>query len=308
MLQFVLRRLLLAIPTMVAASILVFLMLHLVPGDPAIVFFGDQPVTPERLEEVRRQMGLHRPLVVQYLDFVRGIPRGDLGRSIHNRTPVLEELRTRVGSSAELALAAFVLAAALGLTLGLLSALWRGKWIDAGAMLVALGGVSMPIFWLASMLIFVFSLKLGWFPAIGFGGGWNRLILPATALGFISSATLARLVRSSVLEVLLQPFVTTARSKGLREAVVIQRHVLKNAFIAVITVMGLQFGTLLSGAVITETVFARPGVGKLLVDAISNKDFPIVQGAVLFIALVYIMINLLVDLSYAYLDPRIRFE
>lgn len=307
MLQFVLKRLLLAIPTMVAASILVFLMLHLVPGDPAIIFFGDQPVTPERLEEVRRQMGLHRPLVVQYLDFVRGIPRGDLGRSIHNRTPVFEELRTRAGSSAELALAAFVVAVALGLSLGLLSALGRGKWVDAGAMLVALGGVSMPIFWLASMLIFVFSLKLGWFPAIGFGG-WNRLVLPAMALGFISSATLARLVRSSVLEVLLQPFVTTARSKGLREAVVIRRHVLKNAFIAVITVMGLQFGTLLSGAVITETVFARPGVGKLLVDAISNKDFPIVQGAVLFIALIYIMINLLVDLSYAYLDPRIRFE
>lgn len=307
MLRFLARRLLLAIPTMVAASIVVFLMLHLVPGDPAMIFFGDQPVTPERLEMVRRQMGLHRPLFVQYLDFVRGIPRGDLGRSIHNRTPVLEELRLRIGSSGALALAAFVVAVGLGLTLGLISALWRGKWIDAGAMLIALGGVSMPIFWLAAMLIFVFSLKLGWFPATGFGG-WNRLILPAFALGFISSATLARLVRSSVLEVLLQPFVTTARSKGLREAVVIQRHVLKNALIAVVTVMGLQFGTLLSGAVITETVFARPGVGKLLVDAILSKDFPIVQGTVLFIALVYIVINLLVDVSYAYLDPRIRFE
>jgi len=307
MLQFVVRRLLLAIPTMVAASILVFLMLHLVPGDPAIIFFGDQPVTPERLELVRHQMGLDRTLVIQYLDFVRGIPRGDLGRSIHNRTPVFEELRTRVASSATLALAALVVAGALGLSLGLLSALGRGTWIDAGAMLVALAGVSMPIFWLAAMLIFVFSLRLGWFPATGFGG-WNRLVLPAVALGFVSAATLARLVRSSVLEVLLQPFVTTARSKGLREAVVIRRHVLKNAFIAIVTVLGLQFGTLLSGAVITETVFARPGVGKLLVDAISNKDFPIVQGAVLFIALIYTVINLVVDLSYAYLDPRIRFD
>lgn len=307
MLRFLIRRLLLAIPTMVAASIVVFLMLHLVPGDPAIIFFGDQPVTPERLEDVRRQMGLHRPLFVQYIDFVRGIPRGDFGRSIHYRTPVLEELGLRIGSSAALALAAFVVAVGLGLSLGLVSALWRGKWVDAGAMLVALGGVSMPIFWLSAMMIFLFSLKLGWFPATGFGG-WNRLVLPAVALGFISSATLARLVRSSVLEVLLQPFVTTARSKGLREAVVIQRHVLKNALIAVVTVMGLQFGTLLSGAVITETVFARPGVGKLLVDAILSKDFPIVQGTVLFIALVYIVINLLVDLSYAYLDPRIRFE
>jgi len=307
MLQFVVRRLLFVLPTMVAASILVFLMLHLVPGDPAIIFFGDQPVTPERLEMVRHQMGLDRPLVIQYLDFVRGIPRGDLGRSIHNRTPVFEELRTRVASSATLALAAFAVAGVLGLGLGLLSALRRGTWIDAGAMLVALAGVSMPIFWLAAMLIFVFSLRLGWFPATGFGG-WNRLVLPAVALGFVTAATLARLVRSSVLEVLLQPFVTTARSKGLRETVVIRRHVLKNAFIAIVTVLGLQFGTLLSGAVITETVFARPGVGKLLVDAISNKDFPIVQGAVLFIALIYTVINLVVDLSYAYLDPRIRFD
>jgi ABC-type dipeptide/oligopeptide/nickel transport system permease component len=307
MLQFLIKRVLLAIPTMVAVSVLVFLMLHLVPGDPAIIFFGDQPVTPERLEQVRRQMGLHRPLPVQYLDFVKGIPRGDLGRSIHNRTPVWEELYTRAGSSAQLALAAFVVAVVLGLGLGLISALRRATWIDAAAMLVALGGVSMPIFWLAAMLIFVFSLKLGWFPATGFGG-WNRLVLPAVALGFISSATLARLVRSSVLEVLWQPFVTTARSKGLRETLVVRRHVLKNAFIAVITVMGLQFGTLLSGAVITETVFARPGVGKLLVDAISNKDFPLVQGAVLLVAVIYIIINLLVDLSYAYLDPRIRFE
>jgi ABC-type dipeptide/oligopeptide/nickel transport system permease component len=307
MLQFLVRRLLLAIPTMVAVSILVFLMLFLVPGDPAIIFFGDQPVTPERLELVRRQMGLHRPILVQYLDYVKGIPRGDLGRSIHNRTPVLEELRQRVGSSAQLALAAFVVAIVLGLAMGLLSALRRATWLDAAAMLVALGGVSMPIFWLAAMMIFIFSLKLGWFPATGFGG-WNRLVLPAMALGFISSATLARLVRSSVLEVLWQPFITTARSKGLREAIVVRRHVLKNAFIAVITVMGLQFGTLLSGAVITETVFARPGIGKMLVDAISNKDFPLVQGAVLFIAMIYIVINLLVDLSYAYLDPRIRFE
>jgi ABC-type dipeptide/oligopeptide/nickel transport system permease component len=301
------RRLLLAIPTMVAVSILVFLMLFLVPGDPAIIFFGDQPVTPERLELVRRQMGLHRPILVQYLDYVKGIPRGDLGRSIHNRTPVLEELYLRAGSSAQLALAAFAVAIVLGLGLGLISALRRATWVDAAAMLVALGGVSMPIFWLAAMMIFIFSLKLGWFPATGFGG-WNRLVLPAMALGFISSATLARLVRSSVLEVLWQPFVTTARSKGLRENVVVRRHVLKNAFIAVITVMGLQFGTLLSGAVITETVFARPGIGKLLVDAIANKDFPLVQGAVLFIAVIYIFINLLVDVSYAYLDPRIRFE
>jgi peptide/nickel transport system permease protein len=307
MLQYLAKRLLLAVPTLLAVSALVFLMLYLVPGDPAIIFFGDQPVTPERLEQVRRQMGLHRPLLVQYLDFLGGALRGDLGRSIHNNTPVFEEVTSRIGSSAQLALAAFTVAAVLGMGLGLISALRRSTWVDAAAMLVALGGVSMPIFWLAAMLIFVFSLKLGWFPVTGFGG-WNRLVLPAVALGFVSSATLARLVRSSVLEVLWQPYVTTARSKGLRETLVVRRHVLKNALIAVVTVMGLQLGTLLSGAVITETVFARPGVGKLMVDAISSKDFPLVQGAVLFVALVYIVVNLLVDLSYAYLDPRIRFE
>jgi len=307
MLRYLVKRALLAIPTMFAVSVLVFVILHLVPGDPAAIFIGDRPATPERLAQIRHVMGLDRPLLVQYGDFLWRLGRGDLGRSIHTNTSVLAELLTRVGSSAELALTSFAVAVALGLGLGLISALRRGTWVDAGAMLVALGGVSMPIFWLASMLIFVFSLKLGWFPATGFGG-WNRLVLPSVALGFISSATLARLVRSSVLEVVWQPYVTTARSKGLREAVVIRRHVLRNAFISIITVMGLQFGTLLSGAVITETVFARPGVGKLLVDAILNKDFPLVQGAVLFVAVVYIVVNLLVDISYAYLDPRIRFE
>lgn len=307
MLQYLVKRALLAIPTILAVSVLVFLVLHLVPGDPAVVFIGDRPATPERLAQIRRVMGLDRPLLSQYLDFLRRLGRGDLGRSIHTNASVEDELVARVGSSAELAAAAFAVATALGLGLGLISALRRGTWVDAGAMLLALGGVSMPIFWLASMLIFVFSLKLGWFPATGFGGA-NRLVLPSLALGFISSATLARLVRSSVLEILGQPYVTTARSKGLHESVVLRRHVMRNAFISIITVMGLQFGTLLSGAVITETVFARPGVGKLLVDAILNKDIPLVQGAVLFVAVVYIVVNLLVDLSYAYLDPRIRYQ
>ena len=307
MLPYVAKRLLLTVPLLLAVSVLVFLVLHLVPGDPAIVFIGDREATPERLAQIRHVMGLDRPLVVQYVDYLGKLSQGNLGRSIHSDRPVLGELTTRAGSSAELAVASFLIAVALGLGLGVISALRRSTWIDAAAMLVALGGVSMPIFWLAAMLIFVFSLKLGWFPATGFGG-WNRLVLPAFALGFVSSATLARLVRSSVLEVLWQPFVTTARSKGLREALVIRRHVLKNAFISVVTVMGLQFGTLLSGAVITETVFARPGVGKLLVDSILNKDFPLVQGAVLFIATVYIVMNVLVDVSYVYLDPRIRFE
>ncbi len=307
MVEYIAKRLLLTIPTIVAITVLVFLILHAVPGDPAIIFLGENSATPERLDAIRRSMGLDRPLVEQYLDFLAGIVRGNLGRSLFSHFPVMHEIGIRVPPSAQLAVAAFLLAITLGLALGIISALWRSTWIDAGAMLFAILGVSMPIFWLASMLIFVFALTLGWFPATGMGG-WNRLVLPALSLGLISSATLARLVRSSVLEVLSQPFVTTARSKGLAEMTVVARHVLKNAFIPVITVMGLQFGTLLSGAVITETVFARPGIGKLLIEAILNKDFPIVQGVVLFIAIIYVLINLMVDVSYAFLDPRIRFD
>jgi peptide/nickel transport system permease protein len=195
----------------------------------------------------------------------------------------------------------------LGISVGIVSALWRSTWIVVTAMVVALLGVSMPIFWLGLMLIFVFSLMLGWFPATGFGG-WQRLVLPAVTLGLLTSATLARLARSSVLEILWQPYIRTARSKGLNEQRVVGRHVMRNVVILLITVAGLQLGELLSGAVITETVFARPGIGKLLVDAILNKDFPVVQGVVLLIAVVYTVINLLVDVSYAYFDPRIRFE
>lgn len=307
MLQYVLRRLLLIVPTMVAITFVVFLMLHAVPGDPAIIFAGDRNVTPERLAVVRRDMGLDRPLLVQYVDYLTRIFRGNLGRSLFSQIPVTREIGNRITSSAELAVAAFTLASVLGVALGVISALWRSTWIDAAAMTFAIIGVSMPIFWLASMLIFVFAITLGWFP-ITAGGGLHRLVLPALALGMISSATLARLVRSSVLEVLAQPYVTTARSKGLREITVLVRHVLKNAFIPVVTVMGLQFGTLLSGAVITETVFARPGMGKLLIDAILVKDFPVIQAVVLFVALVYVLINLIVDLSYGLLDPRIRFD
>jgi ABC-type dipeptide/oligopeptide/nickel transport system permease component len=307
MLQYIARRLLLMIPTIVAITLLVFLMLHAVPGDPATIFAGDKNVTPERLAVVRRDMGLDRPIMVQYLDYLSRILRGNLGRSLYGQIPVTYEIGNRVSSSAELAVAAFLLAAVIGILLGVVSAMWHSTWIDAAAMSFAIVGVSMPIFWLASMLIFVFAIQLGWFP-ITAGAGLHRLVLPAFALGVISSATLARLVRSSVLEVLSQPYVTTARSKGLTEVVVLARHVLKNAFIPVITVMGLQFGTLLSGAVITETVFARPGMGKLLIDAILIKDFPVIQAVVLFVALVYVLINLLVDVSYALLDPRIRFD
>jgi peptide/nickel transport system permease protein len=305
--EYVLRRFALIVPTIVAVSAIVFFMLYLTPGDPAIIYLGDTPATPERLAQIRHAMGLDRSLPVQYLSYVQRVAQGDLGRSLRTAGSVLGEIEYRAPSSAELAVAAFAVTLVLGLSLGVVSALWRSTWVDVAAMVVALLGVSMPIFWLGLMLIFVFSLVLGWFPATGFGG-WQRLVLPAVTLGLLTSATLARLARSSVLEILWQPYIRTARSKGLNERHVVGRHVMRNVIILLITVAGLQLGELLSGAVITETVFARPGIGKFLVDAILNKDFPVVQGVVLLIAVVYTMLNLLVDVSYAYFDPRIRFE
>jgi peptide/nickel transport system permease protein len=302
---FIRQRLLLAIPTVFAVSIAVFLMLHLIPGDPASIYLGDQLATPERLERIRQEMGLDRPIHVQYLDFVGRALQGDLGRSLQNGRPVALELSERLPRTAELAAAAFLVSLLFGVSLGILSALRHNTWVDTFAMLIALVGVSMPIFWLGLLAILVFSIQLSWFPITG-QQGLVSLVLPATVLGIVSSATLARLVRSSLLEVLRHEYVTTARAKGLRERLVVRRHALKNALIPVATVLGLEVGSLLSGAVITETVFARPGIGKLIVDSIQSKDFTVVQGGVLFVAVVYVVVNLAVDVSYAFLDPRIR--
>lgn len=305
MIGFIQRRLLLAIPTVFAVSIAVFLMLHLIPGDPASIYLGENLATPERLERIRQEMGLDRPLHVQYLDFVGRALQGDLGRSLQNDRPVALDIAERLPRTVELAAAAFLVSVVFGVSLGILSALRHNTWVDTLAMLVALVGVSMPIFWLGLLAILVFSIQLGWFPVTG-QQGIASLVLPAAVLGIVSSATLARLVRSSMLEVLRQEYVTTARSKGLARRVVIWRHAFKNALIPVVTVLGLEVGSLLSGAVITETVFARPGIGKLVVDSIQSKDFTVVQGTILLIAVTYVLVNLIVDVSYAFLDPRIR--
>ncbi len=305
MIVFIQQRLLLAIPTVFAVSAAVFLMLHLIPGDPASIYLGDNLATPERLERIRQEMGLDRPIHVQYLDFVGRALQGDLGRSLQNGRPVALELSERLPRTAELAAAAFIVSLLFGVSLGILSALRHNTWVDTLSMFVALVGVSMPIFWLGLLAILVFSIQLSWFPVTG-QQGIVSLVLPATVLGVVSSATLARLVRSSMLEVLRHEYVTTARAKGLRERVVVRRHAFKNALIPVVTVLGLEVGSLLSGAVITETVFARPGIGKLIVDSIQSKDFTVVQGGVLFVAVVYVVVNLVVDVSYAFLDPRIR--
>ncbi len=307
MFQFILRRIFAAVPTIFLITVLAFSMLHLVPGDPAEIFLGENRSTPELLAQVRADMGLDRPLHVQYLSFVTDALQGDLGNSLNNGRSIVREVGERFPATIELTLAALAIAIVLGVGLGIVSALNHNTWIDSAAMVFALVGVSMPVFWSSLLLIFVFSVRLQWFPAIG-EGGLERLVLPAFALGMLSSATLARLVRSSMLEVLGQDYIRTAVAKGVRPRTVTFRHALKNALIPTITVIGIQFGQLLSGTVITETIFARIGIGRYYVESLLNKDFPVVQALTLMIAVLYVVINLLVDISYSYIDPRIRYE
>lgn len=303
--KYIQQRVLLAVPTILLTSLVVFLMLYLIPGDPASIYLGENQATPERLAQIRHSLGLDRPLYVQYGDFLWKALHGDFGRSVQTNRPVAQEIAARMPNTIILAVAAMVLATCFGVILGVLAGLRQNSWLDTVLMLVALTGVSMPVFWLGLLLILLFAVRLGWLPATG-EGGVRGLILPAVSLAAFSTATLARLVRSSIIEVLNQDFLRTSRAKGLREWAVIVRHALPNALIPVITVIGLQFGNLLSGAVITESVFARAGLGRLVVDSIQNKDFPTVQGVILVLATTYVALNLLVDLSYAAIDPRIR--
>ena len=307
MARYVRKRLALAIPTILLASLVVFLMLFLIPGDPASIYVGEQTATPERLAEIRRVMGLNRPLHVQYADFLWRALRGDLGRSLQTNRPVLDEILGRLPGTIALAATAMAIAVTAGLGLGLASGLRQNTLVDTLAMLVALFGVSVPVFWLALLLILLFAVHLQWLPATS-SSGLRGLVLPAVSLALLSAATLARLVRASILDVLRLDYLTTARAKGLAARTVVLRHALPNAILPVITAMGLQFGALLSGAVITETIFARPGLGKLVVDSIQSKDLPTVQGVILVLAGINVLMTLLVDLSYVLIDPRSRFE
>ena len=284
--SYVRTRLTLAIPVLLGVSIAVFAMLRLLPGDPAQIMLAESGASAERVAALRQQLGLDDPLPVQYGRFLMGALRGDLGRSILSNRPVTQEIAGQLPSTIELTLAAMAVAIGIGVPLGLLAATHHNGPLDLGAMALALGGVSLPSFWLGVLLILLFSLRLGWLPATG-QGGIERLILPAFTLGFGAAAIIARLVRSSVLEVL--------------------RHALKNALIPVVTIIGLQFGALLAGTVVIETVFSRPGVGRMVVNAILVKDFPVAQGAILIIATTYVLANLIVDLLYAWLDPRVRY-
>ncbi len=306
MLTWILRRILAVVPVLLGVTLAVFSMLFLVPGDPVKMMLAEFVTNPDQVAQMRAQLHLDEPILKQYGRFVTGAVRGDLGTSIRSRRPVATEIGENLASTAQLAIAAMLVAVALGIPLGLLAALSRNSWLDVASMGAALLGVSMPSFWLGLLLIFVFSLHLAWFPATG-GGDLHHLVLPAVTLGMIAAAIIARLTRSSMLEVLGQDYVRTAQAKGLGRFAVVVRHALKNALIPIITIFGLQFGNLLAGAVIVETVFSRPGLGRLIVGGILNKDFPLVQGTVLFVATVYVLINLLVDVAYAYADPRIRF-
>ena len=306
MLTYLARRLLAVIPVLFGVTLAVFSMLFLVPGDPVKIMLAEFVTTPDQVAQMRAQLHLDEPILKQYGRFVGNALRGDLGTSIRSRRAVATEIGENVGSTAQLALASMAVAVAIGVPLGLMAALLRNSWFDAGSMIVALLGVSMPSFWLGLLMIVAFSLHLGWFPATGGGDLWH-LVLPSVTLGMIASAIVARLTRSSMLEVLGQDYVRTARAKGLAWWGVVVRHALKNALIPVITIFGLQFGNLLAGAVIVETVFSRPGLGRLIVGGILAKDFPLVQGTVLFVAAAYVMINVLVDIAYAFVDPRIRF-
>lgn len=306
MTTYLLRRLLLTVPVLLGVSFIIFAMVRLIPGDPAQVIAGEQ-ATRETVETVRRSLGLDQPLVLQYARFLRDLVRGDMGRSTRSLRPVFDELADRFPNTIELTLAGMLVASLIGIVAGVVSATRQNRWPDTLSMVFALGGVSMPVFWLGLMLMLLFSVKLGWLPPVG-RGTWAQLILPAITLGAASAAILARMTRSSLLEVLRQDFVVTARAKGLAERWVIYKHALKNAMIPVVTVMGLQFGTLLSGAVLTETVFAWPGIGRLIVESILARDYPVVQGAVLLTALTFVFVNLVVDLLYSVLDPRIRYD
>ncbi len=307
MLGYTLKRLLALIPVVIGVSLLVFASLYLTPGDPLSAILGEAVVSKEQMDQLRQQYGFDEPFYVQYFRFAGRALQGDLGRSFRYNQPVLQQIRDQLPATIKLTLAAMVFAIILGVSLGVLAAIYHNTWVDFTAMLIALGGISIPTFWSGLILLLVFALQLDWLPATG-TEGWQRLILPGFALGYGAAAIIARLTRSSVLEVLRQSYVTTARAKGLPGRTVILRHTLKNALIPVITIVGLQFGNLLAGAVVVETVFSRQGIGRLLVDAILSKDFPTVQGTVLLVAVIYTLINLLVDLSYALVDPRIRYQ
>ncbi len=303
---YALRRILQAVPIALLVATLVFSLIHLIPGDPVEMMLGEG-AQPAEVGQLRAQLGLDRPLGEQYLSFLRGLATGDLGESLHFRRPVVEVLLEHYPATLELALASMLVALAIALPLGILAAVYRDRAVDHLSRFFALLGVSLPNFWLGPMLILLFAVYFGWLPVSG-RSGLASLILPALTLGTALAGFLTRMVRTSLAEELAKPYLVTARAKGLGETRAVLVHGVKNALIPVVTVVGLQFGTLLTGAIITETIFSWPGLGRLLIQAIRLRDYPLVQGGVLVMAVTYVLVNLATDLAYALLDPRIRYE
>jgi peptide/nickel transport system permease protein len=334
--QYIAKRLLSLLPVLLGITLLVFTFLHLIPGDPAVVLVGER-ATPEQIAALRQQLGLNQPLPVQYLAFLINLIRLDFGTSIISGIPIAEEIRNRWPATFELSVAAMIVALLLGIPAGVFAAVRKNGWLDNLLMTGSLIGVSLPVYWLGLLLIYLFAVNLQWLPASGrlsadlaftfkpltgfytldallklnitaLKDALAHLILPALTLGTIPLAILARITRSAMLEVLSQDYIRTARAKGVPEYRIIFIHALKNALLPVITTIGLQFGTLLAGAVLTETIFSWPGIGSWIYDGILARDYPVVQAGVVFVSVTFVLINLLVDISYAFLDPRIKYQ
>ncbi len=304
--KYLVRRLLLTIPVLLGVATLVFSLIHFIPGDPAQAMLGEG-AAPEDVAQLRARLGLDRPLLAQYGSFLQGLAHGDLGVSLRNDQPVLQQIVERIPATAELAFASMAVAVLIALPLGIVAAVWRGTAVDYGAMTLSLVGMSIPNFWLGPLLAIVFAVELGWLP-VGGRGTLAHLVLPAVTLGAALAAILARMTRASLLEELREPYVLAARAKGVSRTRAILHHAFRNSLIPIVTILGLQFGVVLTGAVITETIFAWPGIGRLLIQSISFRDYPTVQGCVLLIAVTYVGVNLITDLSYGFLDPRIRVD
>jgi peptide/nickel transport system permease protein len=306
LIRYLFRRLLLTIPVLFGVATLVFSLIHLVPGDPVQAMLGES-ASPQDIAELRGRLGLDRPLLVQYGAFLTGVMRGDLGASLRTNQAVTAAIAERLPATLELAFAAMGVAILISIPLGILAAVRAGTHVDHAATTLALLGISMPNFWLGPLLAILFSVTLGWLPVSGRGTA-AHLVLPAITLGAPLAAVLARMTRASVIEELRELYVLAARARGVSHARAVLRHAFRNSLIPIVTVLGLQFGAVLTGAVITETIFAWPGVGRLLIQSISFRDYPLVQGCILLIAITYVAMNLLTDLAYGFLDPRIRFE
>lgn len=304
--RYLVRRVALLLPTVVGALTLVFFLIHMIPGDPVEVMLGETASNADK-EELRRSLGLNQPVYIQYRIFLAGLATGDLGRSLYEQAGVTDLIRTRLPATMKLALSALIVAALLAFPLALLAAARRGTWSDRAALLFSLLGLSIPNFWLGPLLIILFSIQLGWLPVSGNAGAMH-LILPSITLGLGMAAILTRILRASLLRVRAEDYVQAARAKGVSEKQVWLKHMLRNALLPVITIMSLQFGSLLAGAVITETIFSWPGIGRLTVQAIQTRDYPVVQGCVLAIALTYIFVNFLADVLYRLADPRITYD